>query len=231
MELQSISMKEEAPPTEASVPTRVQNSLYQVGSCVEITDKQAQMYSAPGGFQLQEAERLRWFKEEMALQMNMRTREVLQEMDWILIQGDATVTIPASATRTDVQCDGALKWLTNNTVNASSNDIDEDYLVDLGQKIYEQYTGREPDVLYVTSAPEENHKHLTSFSYFNRNRNLEAGKDIGSFNTGYFVVPVVIEPYLPSGQCMMIDHSMFKKQDLLPLRAEPLARVKTSLNE
>lgn len=201
------------------------NTIFRAGKSVEITDQAAALYSKPGGYQLSEASRSRWFKESMALQMNLKTRELINELDWIFINGDKTVTIPLSSGAQDVQCDGLLKFLENNVEDASTADITDDILVDLAEKIYNQYTGRNPQVLYVTSGQKKIVNGWATNVWFTRNRDLEAGKDVSTFNTGFFVLDLEIEPNMPSGTCAMVDHTLMKKMDLIPMTAEGLARV------
>lgn len=218
-----------APTTRSTSPNRLSNTVFQVGLAAEITDKEAALYMKPGGFQLSALGKVQWFKEEMALQMMLRTEEVIREMDYIFINGDKTTTITESAGRQDVQCDGLLTILTENVEDASNAALTDDMLIDLAEHIQNQYTGRFPQVLYTTTAQKKTINTWVTNIWFTRTSELTAGVDVSTFNTGFFVVSVEIEPYMPTGSCAMVDHTMWKKADLLPLRAEPLARTKTAL--
>lgn len=219
----------DAPTVTSSTPSQESNTIFQLGKAAQITDKEAALYANPGGFQLADGERMRWFREEMALQMELRTREVIQEMDYIFINGVKETTITASDGKADVQCDGLLEFIATNTDDCSAVAIDDSLLIDLAKAIHDQYSGRYPDVLYVTSAQKKTINTWATNIWFTRDRNLEAGKDVSTFNTGYFIVPIEVEPYMPSGSCAMVDMGMFKKMDLLPLTAEGLARTDTSI--
>jgi hypothetical protein len=82
---------------------------------------------------LADGERMRWFREEMALQMELRTREVIQEMDYIFINGVKETTITASDGRADVQCDGLLEFIATNINDCSAVAIDDSLLIDLAK--------------------------------------------------------------------------------------------------
>ncbi len=219
----------QAPTVVSTAPSRLSNTVFQAGLAAEITDKEAALYMKPGGFQLSAQGKAQWFKEEMALQMMLRTEELIRELDYIFINGDKDTTITASGGRTDVQCDGLLTVLTENVEDASNAALTDDMLIDLAEHIQNQYTGRFPQVLYTTTSQKKTINTWVTNIWFTRTSELTAGVDVSTFNTGFFVVSVEIEPYMPTGSCAMVDHSMWKKADLLPLRAEPLARTATSL--
>lgn len=219
----------DAPAVTSSSPTPLQNTVFQAGRAAEITDKHAALYSKPGGYQLSSQGKTQWFTDVMALQMMMRTEELIRELDYIFINGNKSTTITASVGRTDVQCDGLLTVLTENTENGSGGALTDDMLIDLAEHIQNQYTGRFPQVLYTTTAQKKTINTWVTNIWFTRTSELTAGVDVSTFNTGFFVVSVEIEPYMPTGSCAMVDHTMWKKADLLPLRAEPLARTATSL--
>jgi len=225
----SYFVEGDAPTTSYSTPTPYSNTIFQLGKAAQITDKEAALYANPGGFQLADGERMRWFRESMALQMELRTRETIQEMDYIFINGVKETTIPASSGVADVQCDGLLEFIATNTDDCSAVAIDDSLLIDLAKAIHDQYSGRFPDVLYVTSAQKKVINTWATNIWFTRDRNLEAGKDVSTFNTGYGILPIEVEPYMPSGSCAMVDMGMFKKMDLIPLTAEGLARTDTSV--
>lgn len=219
----------DAPGVTNSAPTPLSNTLFQAGRAAEVTDKHAALYAKPGGYQLSSQGKLQWFTDVMGLQMMMRTEELIRELDYIFINGDKTTTITASGGRMDVQCDGLLTVLTENVEDASNAALTDDMLIDLAEHIQNQYTGRFPQVLYTTTSQKKTINTWVTNIWFTRTSELTAGVDVSTFNTGFFVVSVEIEPYMPLGSCAMVDHTMWKKCDLLPLRAEPLARTNTSI--
>lgn len=224
----SYFVEGEAPGTTRSNITKLSNTLFQVGKSAKVTDKEAALYAKPGGFRLENNERLRWFREELALQMELRMMEVLNELDYIFLRGNKDTTIAASAGRKDVQCDGVLEFIVNNATDASGASLDEDLLKALGKKIADRYKAY-PDTLYVNSTQKGIIDEWVSNIWFSRDRDLEAGRNVSTYNNGYFVTGIEIEPNLPAGVVSYVDHSMVKRCDLIPLGAEPLARIDTGL--
>lgn len=218
----------DAPATTRTTIGVLSNTLFQVGKSAKVTDKEAALYSKPGGYRLENKERLRWFREELALQMELRMMEVMNELDYIFLRGDKDTTIVASAGKKDVQCDGVLEFITNNTTDASAAALDEDLLRALGKKIHDRYK-KYPDTLYVNSGHKLLIDEWVSNIWFSRDRDLEAGRNVSTYNNGFFVTGIEIEPNLPAATVAYIDHSMCKRCDLIPLGAEPLARVDTGL--
>jgi len=220
-----------APSVVSTVPSQLQNNIFQVGLSAQVTDKQAAMFAKPGGWRLQAGSGMEWFKSEMELQMKGRIIEVLDEKSYILINGVGTTTVAASLTRTDVQCDGMLEQITNNTVAAGSVLIQDDHIISLAKAIRDRKTGRTPQVLYVNSNQKKTMDTWATNIWFGRNRNLEAGRDVSTFNSGFGVFDVVIEDHMPVGSISLIDHAMWWKMDLIPLMAEPLARDSTKVKK
>jgi len=215
-----------APTGEYKTPTRAHNHLFQNGVCAEITDKQAMLFARSGGFTLRDGSGSQKFTEEMNLQMEINLRTLIQRLDYIFIQGNNDVTIDGG--EQDVQCDGLLEWLVTNATDASSAVISDTLLINLGKDIHDQYGGQFPDTLYVNSNQKKEINTWATNVWFTRNRNLEAGKDVSTFNTGYFILSLVVEPYMPAASCAMVDHNMFSRCDLEGITAQPLAKTNTS---
>lgn len=220
----------DAPAIVSTVPTRKSNTIFQVGRCAEVTDKQLALFANPGGWRLHSGNSLQRFADEMALQMKGRILETMGDMSYIFINGNKYRTLAASLGRTDVQCHGALNQITNNSqTGGGTSYITDTLIIALAKQIRDRKTGRNPQVLYTNSNQKKTINTWTSNIWFGQNRNLEAGKDVSSYNTGFFIVSLEIDDHIPAGSCMMIDHSMWWRMDLKPLRAEELARVKTSI--
>jgi len=61
------------------------------------------------------------------------------------------------------------------------------------------------------------------------NEGLIGGGSVYKYNTGFSVVDVVYEPWLASGTMVMCVTQNMMNAPLIPLGAEPLARVQTQI--
>jgi hypothetical protein len=62
---------------------------------------------------------------------------------------------------------------------------------------------------------------------------VEGGIQMGSYNTGFSRIKLIVHPWLPSSSnasyMVLFNSSLVKRADLIPLGAEPLARIATSI--
>jgi len=224
------------PSVYSTAPTRTSNNIYQVGRCAEVTDKQlllfAKAFGGVGGGTWKihgPGNALQAFQNELELQVKLRFIELVDEIAEILVNGVGSTTLPGTQGLTDVQCDGMFQFLTNNTVDANAAVLDESHIKTLAKAIRDRMTGRFPQYLYVNSTQKGTINNWATNIWFGRNRELEAGKDVSTFNTGYFVVQIDIDDHIPVGSCAMIDHSVWYKMDLSGIMMSELARINTTL--
>lgn len=224
------------PSDKHTTPDRLHNNLFRRGLACKITATEMALYAASGGWQLSEAGRLQAFNDQMAYQMYMNTKYLLSLLNYVFINGVGTTTIDGGSA--DVQCDGLIQALyyydsvptaQGNIVDASGASLTEAMMISLGKLIADRRTGLKPQVQYVTSAQKKIINTWGGTIFFTRNENVPAGRDVSSYNNGYFTCNIDIEYDLPTTEdaavSCMVDHTDMKRAELIPITAEPLAKI------
>ena len=222
-------------------PDRLSNNLFRRGFTCKITATEMALFAAAGGWNLSEFGILQKFNDELSYQMFIGTKRILSWLNFCYINGDSTVHAPVTGS-TDYQCDGlikALKYLDSNLVaqgnivDASAQPLSEAMLITLGKQIKDRKTELTPQILYVTTAQKKIINTWGGTLFFTRNTELPGGRDVSTYNTGFFIVNIDVEYDLPTGTgvsaACMVDHTDMKRAELIPMGAEPLAKVDNSI--
>lgn len=244
------------PPGNNNTPTQLSNVVCRVGAVAQVTDTEAAIWTGAGSYELKDGELERLYQEAIDMDTAIKTEQVLNEMEWMLCNGDQTN--PESWA--GGQCDGIFKRITTNVttyptsaplnVAASNAAAYETAIRALAQQIRQLYTPRVPDLMLVT-APQKAGinafvgggagRPLVQVINNGQPTGLVAGQEVDEYQTGYFKLSVQIEPQIEitalagkaspptTAQLGMIDSAQFSRCDLIPLGAEPLARIATMM--
>lgn len=205
-----------APGSDAQAPSKFNNKTCNVGKTASVTDNFVAALTRSGTLKLAEGELEREVQSALDYQKELKTREVLDECEWMNISGDSTVTTNFPGGQTD----GLEKWITNNgTIVKTASDgttagtsttpvaISEAAIKTLMQTIAELYPTAMPDTCLV---PPELKKSFNGFvgsgagnpitriiSNDTVTQNLIAGSpEVTKYDTGFGVVDVRLEPNL-----------------------------------
>jgi hypothetical protein len=242
------------PNADAVAPVRQSNQTCNTGKTASVTDNLAAVWNGAGGYKLAEGEEERMLAEAINFQTTLKTIEVMNEMEWMHLCGDA-----ANPQTTSVfpggQTDGLLKWITTNGNNFGTGgttgtpvNFTEAQVRDAMRLIAEGNPTHYPNRLLV--APELKID-INSFIGGGAGRPLvqisnkdssgfTAGQEVDRYQTGYGVVEVKTEPYLSplynSGYtpltntaAILYNTNLVKQANLIAIGAEPLARIGTSV--
>jgi len=229
-----------------TTPDRLSNNLFRRGLACKITDTEIALFAAAGGWDISSAGTLQKFNDEMALQMWLNLKKLLSLLNYVFINGVGTTTIPASSGVADVQCDGLIQALyyydtatpavaQGNIVDAEGASLSEAMIIALGKLIADRRTGMKPQVQYVTSAQKKIINTWGGTLFFTRNENVPAGRDVSTYNNGYFSTNIDIEYDLPTTEnyavSCMVDHTDMKRLDLIPIGVDPLAKIDRTMQK
>ena len=243
------------PPTTPKAPVRLSNTVCRIGKVAAVTDTMAAIWTRGGKFSLKDGELERLFQQAIDLETSMRTTDVLNEMEWMLLNGDSV----NAEGWTGGQCDGVLKRIQTNVINCATGSTPLDVARDnaaafenqirvLAKQIRQLYTPTVPNLVLATAGQKDG---INGFVGGGAGRPLVqvvspdsagyvAGQEVDEYQTGHFKVRVMAEPQqeiaasagkaVPptTAQLPMIDAQHFLVAYLIPLGAEPLARLGTS---
>lgn len=244
------------PPGDTNAPTQLSNAVCLIGKTAQVTDSMAAVWTGAGAYTLADGEMERLYTEAMDFQVALKTTEVLNEIEWMLVWGDSANTEGWAGG----QCDGILKVITTNVIAAGSTSAPFDVskgnaasfeteVQTLARQIRALYTPTVPDIALITTPQKGG---VNAFIGGGAGRPLVqvispdsagyvAGQEVDQYQTGYFKVDVRITPQLEigaasgktspptTGQLVLLDTPHFKRCDLIPLNREPLARISTTM--
>lgn len=245
------------PTADSSSPTQLSNTICRLGKVAQVTDTLAAVWTGAGSYELKDGELARMYQNAIDYQTALKTEEVMNEMEWMLCNGDKSNTESFAGG----QCDGIFNFITTNvTAYATSNVLDptantsgvydfETAIRGLAKKIRKQYTPTVADLALCTAGQKDG---INRFVGGGAGRPLVqvinsgsqgyvGGQEVDEYQTGFFKVAVKIEPQIEIGALAhksspptmanfaMIDTRHFSRADLIKLGAEPLARVNTTV--
>lgn len=230
-------------------PIQVSNTVGRFGKVAAVTDTESAIWTNGGAFTLADGELERAFAEALDFATDLKTREILDEIEWCWINGSAlnnTATyVPASPSPYQgpvvSQFNGLLQILTGTQTNyGNATTIDasaapyggfftELVLRDAGRKQAAQKTRYKPNMLLVSDGQMEVINSFRPSIITMGNEGLTGGGSVFKYNNGFSIVDVVYEPWLAAGTMVMCVTDLMKNAPLIPLGAEPLARTQTQL--
>jgi len=223
------------PVADAQSPVQLNNITYRVGKVAAVTDTERAIWTGAGSYSLADGELERLYQEAIDFQVKLKMTEVLNEMEYIFLLGNRNNNSSSVS-----QCDGLLTWYQNNApatnvVNLpGSPALAEQNLRDIGRIQAAQKTPYYPDTILCTFQQKET---INAFAPATRvmiagdggEKGLVGGTEVNLYNTGYSRVNVLVHPWLTSGNLILFNSSLVRRADLIPLGAEPLARIATSI--
>lgn len=228
------------PVADAQSPVQLNNITFRAGKVAAVTDTERAIWTGAGSYSLAEGELERLYQDAIDFQVRLKMTEVLNELEYIFLLG-ARANNSASVS----QCDGVVTWLANNApaanvISESNAALTETMLKDAARLQAAQKTPFFPDTILCTYQQKEiingflaGDQRVILQSGEDAANNLVGGVEVGSYNTGFSRCKLIIHPWLPSASnasyLVMFNSSLFKRADLIPLGAEPLARIATSL--
>jgi hypothetical protein len=224
------------PTADAQSPSQLNNITFRAGKTAAVTDTERAIWTGAGSYRLQDGELERLYQDAIDFQVKLKMTEVLNEMEYIFLLGNR-----ANNSASVSQCDGLVQWITNNAPTANiiaegSAALTDQMLRDAARIQASQKTPYNLDTMFVTYAQKEVINNLASvpatrvqITGGNGSEGLVAGVEVDTYNTGFGRLRVDIHPWLPTGSLLMFNRSLVKRADLIPLGAEPLARIATSI--
>ena len=241
------------PSTQALAPVRPQNQTCRTGVTAQVTDDEAAVWSGAGTWKLEQGEEERLMQEAIDLQVELATLDVMDQMEWMHVQGDSTNPANMSGGQTD----GLLKWINANGVvvatggtSAAPVNFIEQYVKDGARSSAENYPTMMADTMLI---PPELQVDVNGFvgggagrpltqmvgAGPNGTQSLVGGNSVGYYNTGYSIVKIELEPNLSplyntsltQPAVILYNKKAIKNASLIKLGAEPLARTDTSVKK
>jgi hypothetical protein len=88
------------PATDFNAPVQITNVIGRFGKVAAVTDTEAAIWTGAGSYRLQDGELERMFQEALEFDTSLKMEEVLNEIEWCLIQGNAAnntaTSVPAA---------------------------------------------------------------------------------------------------------------------------------------
>lgn len=228
------------PTADAQSPVQVNNITYRAGKVAAVTDTERAIWTGAGSYSLADGELERLYQEAIDFQVKLKMTEVMNEMEYIFLLGSR-----ANNSASVSQCDGLVTWLANNApaanvISESNAALTATMIQDAARIQAANKTPYLPDTMLVTFAQKEIINGLASVPATRvqitggaGSAGLVAGVDVSTYNTGFSICDLVVHPWLPSASnasyLVMFNKSLVKRADLIPLGAEPLARIATSI--
>ena len=206
------------PGSQTNVPTQLSNVICRTGQVARVTDTETAVWTGAGSYKLADGEMERLIQEAIDLDTELKMEEQLNEMEWMLLNGDSTNTEAWAGG----QCDGVVKILTVNSLAAAditstggagsagsgfsvvklNAGLFEGYVQTLAQNIRLGYAPAVPDLL-LASTPQK--AVINAFIGGGAGRPIVqvvtpdsagyvAGQEVDEYQTGFFKVSVKIEP-------------------------------------
>ena len=223
------------PAADAQSPVQLNNVTFRAGKVAAVTDTERAIWTGAGSYTLAEGEMERLYQDAVDFQTKLKTTEVLNELEYIFLNG-AKANNSASVS----QCDGIITWMNNNAPAANiiaegSAALTETMLQDAGRIQAAQKTPFLPDTMFCTFGQKEQINKFLSGSQrviatsAPNSTQYMGGLEVDHYNTGYSRLRIEVHPWLATGTLLMLCSGLFKRADLIPLGAEPLARIATSI--
>jgi hypothetical protein len=239
------------PNADAVAPIRYSNQTCNTGKTASVTDNMAAVWTGAGAYKLADGEEERMLSEAINLQTTLKTIEVMNEMEWMHLCGDAT-NPQGVGVFPGGQCDGLVKWITANGQNFGTGgtsgtpvNFTEAQVRDAMRLVANGNPTYYPNRLLV---PPELKLDVNSFLGGGAGRPLvqvvnndssgyTAGQEVDRYQTGYGVVEVKVEPFLSPAYnpfftnpaAILYNTGLVKQANLIKMGAEPLARIGTSV--
>ena len=239
------------PNADAVAPVRQSNQTCNTGKTASVTDNLAAVWNGAGAYKLADGEEERMLAEAINFQTTLKTVEVMNEMEWMHLCGDATNPQTISVFPGG-QTDGLVKWITTNGQNYATGgtggtpvNFTETQVRDAARLIAAGNPTYYPNRLLI---PPELKIDVNGFLGGGAGRPLvqvvndkssgyTAGQEVDRYQTGYGVVEVKIEPFLSptynpyftNPAAILYNTGLVKQANLIKLGAEPLARIGTSV--
>jgi hypothetical protein len=235
------------PPANSIASNRKTNAVCRVGRLAQVTDSEMAAFNAGGTLQLAEGEMERQIQNAADLAASLATIEVLNQIEWMHWSGDSS-----NNTMEGKETDGLIKWahaggsvVATGGTNTTPVTFIEQFIKDGARAVTLNFPSLFADTLAVS--PEL----MPDFAGFvangasrplvqvanGNNIDLVAGASVAYYNTGYRVLKVVPAPYLSpayntaqtNSSCFAFNSTQVQHAALIPLRAEPLARIGPAL--
>lgn len=250
----AASYSDGAQPTiDALASTQPSNKVCFVGKTASVTDGIIASFTAIG--QLADGVLEQKVQGAIDYQIELKTREVLDEAEWMHLQGDQTVTTNFAGGQTD----GLSKWIAANgyvytpsgATSTSAAAFTENFVRDVVRGIALTFPSAMPDTMLI---PPELKPDVNTFTGAGAGNpivrmlpndaavtNFVAGSpEVSHYDTGFGVVAVRVEPNLspvfnPSLSGQVYQNVLFYNSKLVlhsalePLQTERLARIGTSV--
>jgi hypothetical protein len=223
------------PTADAQTPVQLNNVTFRQGKVAAVTDTERAIWTGAGSYSLADGELERLYQEAIDFQVKLKMTEVMNELEYIFLNGSR-----ANNSGSVSQCDGLLTWLNNNAPasnlisESGSPALAEANLRDAGRIQASQKTPYFPDTILCTFQQKEiintfAPQTRVQITGTNGSEGLIGGVEVGFYNTGYSRCKLIVHPWLAAGSLIMFHSGLVKRADLIPLGAEPLARIATSI--
>ncbi len=236
------------PNTNTKAMVRKSNVTCNVGRTAQVTDNEMAAFNGGGSVQLAEGEVERLIEDALDFEVALASVEVLNQIEWMHVSGDS-----ANVTMEGGETDGLVKWITSGggqvvaTGGTTGTPVvfTETFVKDGARQVAISFPTVQPDTLLVP--PEL----IPDFAGFvqngasrpivqiadGKNDGFVAGNAVTGYNTAFSFLNIRVEPYLsPTYNTSIVNPAviaynskMVKHASLVPLSAEPLARIDTSV--
>ena len=239
-----------------NTPVQLNNNVCRIGKTAQVTDTEAAVWTQSGSYQLADGELERMYQEAIDYDTAIKTEEIMNEMEWMLLNGNSANTEAWAGG----QCNGVVQFITTNvTAYPTSAPLDvskanaanfETAIQTLAKSIRSLNTPTVPNLMLNTTSQKAG---INAFVGGGAGRplvqlisntgvnGLVGGQEVDEYQTGFFKVSVQIEPQLAvsalsgkstpptTANLVMLDTAHTTRADLIKLGAEPLARVATMM--
>lgn len=246
-----------APTADVQDAVRESNPTCRVGKTASVTDDMIASWTGGGEFTLADGQLESKLQSALDFQTEIKTREVLDECEWMHVSGNSAVTSGFPGGQTD----GLVKWILANgttytpatATGSAPVDVAESFVRDAMRSIAEKYPTAMPNRLLAPPELISDFNNFTGSGAGNpivrvlpseaQTTNFIGGAPrLKFYDTGYGLVEVCEEPNLSpafnpllSGlgyeNILLYNDKQVKHAALRPLAAEMLARVGTSLQK
>lgn len=222
------------PTADAQSPVQLNNITFRSGKVAAVTDTERAIWTGAGSYTLADGELERLYQDAIDFQVKLKTTEVLNEMEYIFLLGSR-----ANNSSSVSQCDGLVTWLQNNApaanVIAENGSLTSIMLSNAGEIQAGNKTPYLPDTILCTFLQKQvingfmAGTQRVTIAGATGEQGLVAGTEVEYFDTGFSRCRVIVHPWLTTGNLLMFNSSLVQRADLIPLGAEPLARIATSI--
>lgn len=246
------------PTAQVTSPVQIINQIARFGRTAAVTDTMAAVWTGAGSYTLADGELERLYAEALDFDTELKTSEVLNEIEWCWVNG-----VAANSTATSVpnspsvaanyqsvisQFNGLITILTGTgttvggvvanygnavvidaTQSPYNSVFTEQILRDAGRLQARNKTPYRLDLLLCTDGQLEVINNFRPSIITMANDGLTGGGSVDYYNTGFGKVTVAYEPQMPLGTMILTSTALLKNAPLIKLGAEPLARVQTQV--